>query len=947
MATDGGKQARHRVFSGLWEAVWRYRRRTLLAMGLLIVAKVSAVFVPLLLKAIVDQFSKPNDMAGALGGNAGPMPESTPTVLVLPVFLLLGYALLRFAGTLFNELRDLVFARVTRLTVLGYAERTFAHLLSLSPRFHVQRNTGTLIRDVERGTAGIGFLLSSALFTIVPTLVEFSAVLLVMLIAGYSLWFTLLIVTTFVVYGAYTTFMTGRRELRQRRVNELDSSANGRMVDTLLNYETVKVYAREEFERQRYAGVLAQWVDSSVHNQKALSALHIGQSAIIAVGVALVMLLAAQQTLQGVMTVGDLVLVNSYIIQICLPLNALGFVFRETRDALVNTEKLFALLEQRPEIEDRPESQPLQVKRGEVVFERVDFGYEPGRQILQEVDFSIPAGKTVAVVGGSGSGKSTLARLLLRLYDVNAGRITVDGQDLRMVRLHSLREAIGVVPQDMVLFNDTIAFNIGYGRTTARMSDVIEAAKAAQVHEFILSLPEGYDTVVGERGLKLSGGEKQRIAIARAFLKNPPIMIFDEATSALDTRAERAIQTELDRIAQGRTTLIIAHRLSTIVNADLIIVMDKGRIVERGRHDELLERDGLYAQLWNLQLQQAQVERLERRLARQPLNLAVLAANAVDGLRELIDLRRVKLYSDVDLENARVTGDPSTLSQALCDLLSQAVQATPVDGRIELKLERHGANARLSITDGRHGQVAAPQGGGVPVARPEAPRLRLVAPTPPPETLLPRGTDTPLDPLQLRSTIERQGGEFRIEPPGSLHGMRYVIEMPLRAVSSEARPAPPPPAEGESAALPEDQPLQGLRVMSVDDHADARESLQQLLEGEGAQVKAFATGVSAVQWLDQHATDQWPQVLICDIALGDEDGHQVMRQIRQIEQQRGVALDDRLPAIALTGLAQPGDRMRALMAGFQVHLAKPVDPQELVSALIALSGGGGRPAAAA
>ncbi|MED5619947.1 ABC transporter transmembrane domain-containing protein [Ideonella sp. BN130291] len=952
MAIDNNISARRRVFSGLWEAVWRYRQRTLVALGLMVLAKVSAVFVPLVLKAIVDQFSRPNELTGALGGSAGPMPEGTPTVLVLPVFLLLGYALLRFSGTLFNELRDMVFARVTRRTVIGFAERTFAHLMSLSPRFHVQRNTGTLIRDVERGTGGIGFLLGAGLFTIVPTLVEFGAVLVVM-ISGYSLWFTLVIMTTFFVYGAFTFFLTNKRELRQRKVNELDSTANGRMVDSLLNYETVKVYAREDFERQRYGGVLTQWMEGSVQNQKALSVLHIGQSAIIAVGVAVVMLLAAQQTMQGTMTVGDLVLVNSYIIQICLPLNALGFVFREARDAMVNTEKLFALLEQKADIQDQPDSTPLQVKKGEVVFEQVDFSYEAGRQILQQVGFEIPAGKTVAVVGGSGSGKSTLARLLLRLYDVGAGRVLIDGQDLRSVKLATLREAIGVVPQDTVLFNDTIAYNIGYGRTAAGMSDVIEAAKAAQVHEFILSLPQGYDTVVGERGLKLSGGEKQRIAIARAFLKNPPIMIFDEATSALDTRAERAIQSELDRIAQGRTTLIIAHRLSTIVNADQIIVMDKGRIVERGRHEELLERDGLYAQLWNLQRQQAQVERLERRLARQPVNLAVLMANAIDGLREAIEARGVKLYTDVDLDNARVTGDPSTLAQALRELIMQAVQATPIHGRIELKLERREANARLCITDGRHDLPSPVTPTAAPPSRKASQRrLKLVpaVPAPEPPATQPHGTDTPLDPLELRSTIERQGGEFHIEPPGSLHGMRYVIEMPLRAVGVDNRPTPTPSPEVDlDIAALGDQPLAGLRVMSIDDRADAREALEGLLDAEGAEVKAFPTGTQAIAWLEQHPSDQWPEVIICDIALGDEDGHQVVRRIRQIEQQRGVALDDRVPAIALTGLALPGDRMRALMAGFQVHLAKPVDPQELVSTLITLSGrpGGSTPSAEA
>lgn len=954
---QASSSARSRVFAGLWDAVWRYRRRTLVALLLLIAAKISAVFVPLLLKAIVDRLSRPQDMAGPLGGSVGPMPAGTPTVLLLPVFLLLGYALLRFAGTLFNELRDVVFNRVTQRTVTSYAERTFAHLMALSPRFHVQRNTGTLIRDVERGLTGIGFLLGSGLFTIVPTLVELAAVLAVMM-SGYSLWFTAVILLTFVVYASYTTLMTGRRELRQRRVNQLDSTANGRLVDSLINYETVKVYAREDFERQRYAGVLSQWVEGSVQNQKALSVLHVGQSAIIAVGVALVMLLAAQQTMEGTMTVGDLVLVNSYIIQICLPLNALGFVFREARDAIVNTEKLFGLLEQRVEIADTPQTRPLQVQGGRVQFEHVDFSYESGRQILQDVSFEIGAGKTVAVVGGSGSGKSTLARLLLRLYDVNGGRVAVDGQDLRSVKLGSLREAIGVVPQDTVLFNDSIAFNIGYGRMAAGMSEVIEAAKAAQVHEFILSLPQGYDTIVGERGMKLSGGEKQRIAIARAFLKNPPIMIFDEATSALDTRAERAIQGELDRIAKGRSTLIIAHRLSTIVDADEIIVMDKGRIVERGRHEELLEREGLYAQLWNLQRQQAELERLERRLARQPVNLAVLMANAIDGLREAIEARGVKLYTDVDLENARVTGDPSTLAQVLRELIMQAVQATPQDGRIELRLQRHDGNASLSITDGRHALASAvTQRTARPGTRAESPvRLTLVPPAPPPEpaTPQPHGTDTPADPLRLRSTLQRQGGDLRIEPPGSTHGMRYVVELPLRAVG-EARREPAEELVGEAppmpdAGLPPAPALPGLRVIVVDDRADARDALAGLLEAEGAEVKPFDSGVAALGWLEAQPTSQWPQVLICDIALGDESGHHVMRRIRQIEQQRGVPLDARLPAVALTGMAEPGDRMQSLMAGFQVHLAKPVEPHELLDTLAQLvpppQPGGSQPAVA-
>jgi len=918
------------VFAQLWAAVWRWRRRTLLALALLVLAKLAAVTVPLLLKAIVDRFSGPGGLAAdvtaaALGAASAPSAVHA-LVLIVPVFLLFGYALLRFAGTLFTELRDLVFARVLHRTVVSFAERTFAHLLALSPRFHVQRNTGALIRDVERGTLGIATLLRAGLFTVVPTAVEFVAVLAVMA-AGYSLWFTLVIVVTFFVYGAYTMAMTERRVQRQRAVNELDSRASGRLVDSLLNYETVKTHGREAFERAHYAGVLAQWVEGSVANQRALSLLHIGQGAIIAAGVAAVMLLAAEQTARGVMTVGDLVLVNNFIIQICLPLNALGFVFREAKDALVNAEKLFALLDVRAEVEDRPSTPPLALRGGAVAFEHVDFGYEPARQILFDVSLAIAAGQTLAVVGGSGSGKSTLARLLLRLYDVNGGRITLDGQDLRGVQLASLREAIGVVPQDTVLFNDTIAHNIGYGRAGAGMVEIIEAAKAAQLHEFILSLPAQYETVVGERGLKLSGGEKQRIAIARAFLKNPPLLIFDEATSALDTRAERAIQGELDRVAEGRTTLVIAHLLSTIVHADEIVVMDRGRIVERGRHEALLEQDGLYAQLWNLQRQQQHFERLERALARQPVNLAALVANAIDALRAPIEARAVRLYTDMDFDNASVTGDPSTLAQALHDLCMAALQATPVGGRMELKLERADAQARLTVSDGRAGNASAPA---------RLPMLSLVKPGEPVEA-------PPLDPLRLRSIIERQGGRFAIEPPASTHGLSYVVELPLRAVAAPTAQAASAPAEGPAAA----RVLDGLLIMAIDDHEDAREALCMLLELEGARVLAYAGARAALDWLAARPAPAWPRLMLCDISLGgDEDGYAVMREVRRLEAERGVPLGERLPAVALTGHAQPGDRIRALMAGFQVHLAKPVEPAELVSTLAALAGRGGRTEAA-
>jgi ATP-binding cassette subfamily B protein len=906
------------VLRGLWAAIWLYRWRTAAALLLLVLAKMAAVGVPLVLKAIVDHFSQVPA--------APPAPDQVPGTapLLLPVFLLLGYALLRFTGTLFTELRDLLFARVTLRAVTVFSRRTFGHLLRLSPRFHVTRHTGMLIRDVERGTAGIGFLLGAGLFTVLPTLVEFFAVLAVLAAAGYSLWFTLIIGITFFVYAGHTAALTRRRELRQREVNEIDSRAHGRLVDGLLNHELVQTHAREAFEQRRHAQVLEQGVAAALASQRTLTALHVGQSAIIAAGVAAVMLLAGEQTLAGRMTVGDLVLVNAYVIQICLPLNALGFVFRQAMDAVVDTERLFALLRQRTAIDDRPGSLPLVLRRAEVAFEHVDFAYEPGRPVLRDFSLRIAGGQTVAVVGGSGSGKSTLARLLLRLYDTDGGRVTIDGQDVRAVTLASLREAIGLVPQDTQMLNDTLASNIAYGRRGAGMADVIEAAKAAQVHEFILSLPLQYDTVVGERGLRLSGGEKQRVAIARAFLKNPPIMVLDEATSALDTRAERAIQRELDRIAHGRTALIIAHRLSTVVGADQIVVLDQGRIVERGRHEELLAHEGLYAQLWNLQLQQRELERLERRLARQPVNLGALLTGTVDALRTLIEAQRVTLYTDIDLANASVTGDPGVLVQVLHDLVLQALQATPPGGRIEIRLDRHEVRARVTITDGRH--ALATLGAAGPAARTAQPVAHRQAAAPP-------------DPLALRSAIERQGGRFDTEPATAGHGMRYVIELPLRALAVPALPA----AAGEAAHEPAAS-LAGRVVMCVDDHADALEALELMLRSEGAQVLPLRSGGEALAWLETHPTGQWPQAMVCDISLGeDEDGHAVVRRVRHMEAQRGVALDRRMPAIALTGRGQTEDRLQALMAGFQLHLTKPVDPQQLLAALAALAGTSGAP----
>ena len=565
-----------------------FKGRVILALSLLVLAKLANVAVPLVLKQIIDALDRSH------------------AALVLPVFLIVGYGLLRLFSTLFGELRDAVFAKVTQRAIRRVALRVFEHLHSLSLRFHLDRQIGGVSRDIERGTRGIGFLLNFMLFNILPTLLEIALVAAI-LFGKYNIWFAVITFITLIIYIIFTLFITEWRMVMRRTMNDLDSKANTRAIDSLLNYETVKYFGNEQYEARRYDDNMQRWETAAVRNQTSLALLNAGQSVIVAIGITALMLLAADGVVKGTMTLGDLVLVNVFMLQLYMPLHFLGFVYREIRHALADMEKMFRLLHEHREIADAPDAAALQAGSAEVSFEQVSFGYAPDRQILFDVNFVIPAGHTVAVVGASGAGKSTLSRLLFRFYDIGHGCIRINGQDIRNVTQASLRAAIGIVPQDTVLFNDTIYYNIAYGRPGATREEVIAAAQAAHIHYFIESLPQGYQSTVGERGLKLSGGEKQRVAIARAILKNPAILIFDEATSALDSKSEKAIQAELRAIAQNRTTLIIAHRLSTVVEANQILVMDKGGIVERGTHRELLAQNKLYAQMWNLQKQEEQI----------------------------------------------------------------------------------------------------------------------------------------------------------------------------------------------------------------------------------------------------------------------------------------------------------------------------------------------------
>ena len=569
--------------------LWAYKLRVLLALSLLVGAKLALVGVPLVLKKLVDSMT---------------ITASHPAAMVvLPISLIIAYGALRLSTTIFTELREFVFAKVTQRAVRTIALQVFRHLHALSLRFHLNRQTGGVTRDIERGTRAVSSLVSYALFSIVPTLLEITLVLFY-LSTHYDKWFSIITFVALSTYIVFTISVTEWRTHFRRTMNELDSKASTKAIDSLLNYETVKYFGNEEYEAQRYDQGLKNYETAAVKSQSSLSLLNTGQSVIIATAVTLILWRATQGVIDGTMTIGDLVLVNSFMLQLYVPLNFLGVLYREIKQSLADMEKLFSLLDQNQEIADPLDAKPLYIKHhegGEIVFKHVDFSYETKRQILFDVDFTIAAGTTTAVVGHSGSGKSTLSRLLFRFYDIQAGNISIDGQDLRLVTQSSVRAAIGIVPQDTVLFNDTIEYNIGYGKPGATKDEIIAVAKAAYIHEFIESLPDGYQSMVGERGLKLSGGEKQRVAIARTLLKNPSILIFDEATSALDSRSEQMIQAQLKEIARSRTSLVIAHRLSTIVDAHQILVMDKGRIIERGTHQELLNLQGVYAQMWERQ----------------------------------------------------------------------------------------------------------------------------------------------------------------------------------------------------------------------------------------------------------------------------------------------------------------------------------------------------------
>ncbi|MCF8017680.1 MAG: ABC transporter ATP-binding protein/permease [Chromatiaceae bacterium] len=586
------RRDRHNL-RGILPYLAEFRGRALLALACLICAKLANVGVPIVLKNIVDAFEQAREQ-----------------ILVLPIGLLLAYGALKLSSSLFNELRDVVFARVRFRAMRRLSTRVLTHLHQLSLSYHLGRQSGAVSRDLERGTRSIATILNYLVFSVIPVLVEFTLVAAVLL-TKYELIFTLVTFGTVVVYIGFTFAITEWRMDYRRQMNVLDSRANTHAFDSLLNYERVKYFGNERLELDRYDSTLAQWEDVAVKSQSSMSLLNFGQGSIIAIGVTVIMAYAAQGVVSGSMSIGDLVLVNAFMLQLFIPLGFLGIVYRQIKYALADMDLVFKLLERAPEITDAPAAPPLVLNKGAVRFEQVGFHYQPERVILQAVDFRIDPGEKVAVVGHSGAGKSTLARLLFRFYDPQQGRILIDDQDIRGVLQDSLRAAIGVVPQDTVLFNDSIRYNIAYGRTDATEDEVRRAAELAHIADFIARLPDGWDTVVGERGLKLSGGEKQRVAIARAILKRPRILIFDEATSSLDSRTEQAIQQTLAEVSEDHTTLVIAHRLSTVVDADRILVMDQGRVIEQGAHRSLLSQGGTYAAMWELQQREREADRQE------------------------------------------------------------------------------------------------------------------------------------------------------------------------------------------------------------------------------------------------------------------------------------------------------------------------------------------------
>ena len=588
-----GKAASHdgATLKRLFPYLWAYKWRVLAALLLMVGAKMANVGVPVLLKHVVDALDI--------------QPGSAQALLVVPVGLLLAYGGLRLLTSVFGELRELVFAKATQGAARSIALQTFEHLHAMSLRFHLARQTGGMTRDIERGVKGVESLISYSLYSIIPTVIELVMVLGILAIK-FDIWFALITIIALVVYITFTVTVTQWRTQYRREANLIDSSAHSKAIDSLLNYETVKYFNNEQFEAARYDEDLEKLRRARLKSQSSLSLLNSGQQLIIAIALVAMLWRATQGVVDGKLTLGDLVMVNAFMIQLYLPLNFLGTLYREIKQSLTDLDRMFTLMDKEREVADAPGAQPLQLQgEPEVRFDDVHFAYHPDRPILQGLSFAVPAGKTVAVVGPSGAGKSTLARLLFRFYDVQGGAIRIAGQDIKDVTQDSLRRAIGIVPQDTVLFNDTVAYNIAYGKPGASQAEVVQAAQAAHIHAMIAASPDGYATRVGERGLKLSGGEKQRVAIARTLLKNPPVLIFDEATSALDSANERAIQQELHNAAKGKTTLVIAHRLSTVVDAHEILVMDAGRIVERGRHADLLARGGRYAAMWALQQNQA------------------------------------------------------------------------------------------------------------------------------------------------------------------------------------------------------------------------------------------------------------------------------------------------------------------------------------------------------